>query len=131
MIEPLSIEEFKQNCLKPKNIFHARELVLHLKHKEYRNIFLRIWLSSIAPPILNNGIYSKYDNDAPPYGIFIRTDHTNQSSSPLSKENVYSLMFEETRKILEFYEFGKTTIDDLPKILEIVKDLKTTNLPIW
>ena len=131
MIEPLTIEEFKEFYLNPKDLFHAKELVLHLKHKEYRNIFLRIWISSIAPTILNNGIYSKYHNDAPPYGVFIRIDHTKQSSCPLSKDNVYSLMFKETRKILEFYEFGKTKIDDLPKILEIVKHLKPATLPLW
>jgi hypothetical protein len=119
--KPISIKEFLEISKKPI-IDKSRELVLRLEHKEYRNVFLRIWISSSHQNIMYNGSISS---------VYIRIDHTQNSSSPLRKDDVYTLMFPETKKIAEFYEFGHTPISELSRILEIVKHLKPAILPIW
>lgn len=117
----MTIEEFQEISKKPI-INKSRELVLRLKHKEYRSVFLRIWISSSPQNIVYNG-----STDS----VYIRIDHTRQASSPLNKDDIYTLMFPETKAIAEFYEFGHTPISELPRILEIVKHLKPAVLPIW
>ena len=65
--------------------------------------------------------------------IYIRLDKANNYSTPLSLDRINYLNNEHKaiNKLLKFYVFGETEIDQIDKVLDITKNMDYRECIVW